>query len=748
MTAMPPMLMQFVSFVHPALAGAAAAAASAPLIIHLLNRRRFRRAPWAAMMFLLAANRRSTTRVFLEQWGLLLARMAVVGILGLALARPYFPSGAFAALPASRSHRVLVLDDSLSMRAQRGDGASRFAFAQRVTEDLIGQSPPTDAISVVAMSTPASAVIGVASFDHRAARERIAAMKVTERGTDVAGALRQVKELLAESPAAPENRFVYVLSDFSREAWGLKDNATGGDAINALRQLADALPRAASTLRLLPMSGADAENAAIVSLVPDSTLATVGEPVRVVVEVRNFGERTVRGLRLQVRHDTLLAADVGAHGAELPPIEPGASATAAVSAEFREPGVHTFEARLLQPGRGSGGGNALSEDDARYLSIEVRSSINVLLVDGRPGPTMLSGEGGFLATALEPAGAPQDRAVARVRVITDTELASEHLADHDLLVLCNVARLPAKQWQAIDAAVADGLGLWVFAGDQVAADNYNKFGHESGRGVLPAKFGAPVAVPATDSLTLAVHAPQHPIVRELAEATSSGLFTARVEQYMPLTPDDERAEVVLHYSNEQPAMVASTHGTGRVLMVGTSANMSWNNLAAKGDFVSLMFASLSHLNPPRGAHRNIQVGQPLREALSAADVSQQVRIAASGAAVDARLVTEHDTLLATSGPIESSGLHAVIVGSQSRPFAVNVDPAESDLRAADERTFMSAFGRPAAWVQNPGDLAAQPVVRPVTELAWVAVCSVLALLLFEAWMAMKVSSPRAIPAAL
>lgn len=748
MTAMPPMLMQFVSFVHPALAGAAAAAALAPLIIHLLNRRRFRRAPWAAMMFLLAANRRSTTRVFLEQWGLLLARMAVVGVLGFAVARPYFPSGAFAALPASRSHRVLVLDDSLSMRAQRGDGTSRFGFAQRVAEDLINQFPQTDAVSVVAMSAPAAAVIGVASFDHRAARERIAAMKVTERGTDVPGAIRQVKELLAESPAAPENRFVYLLSDFSREAWGMQGGATGGDAIDTLRRLADSLPRSSATLRLLPMSGSEAENAAIVGLVPDATIATVGQPVRVVVEVKNFGERTVRGLRLQARHDALLAADVGAHGVELPPIEPGASATAAVSAEFREPGVHTFEARLLHPGRGAGGGNALTEDDARYLSIEVRSSIDVLLVDGRPGPTVLSGEGGFLATALEPAGAPHDRAVARARVITDAELASEHLADHDLLILCNVARLSAKQWQSIDAAVSGGLGLWVFAGDQVVPDNYNRFGHEAGRGVLPAKLGAPIAVASTDSLTFAVHAPQHPIVRELAEAASSGLFTARVEQYMPLTPDDNRAEVVLHYSNEQPAMVASTHGAGRVLMVGTSANMSWNNLAAKGDFVSLMFAALAHLNPPRGGHRNIQVGQPLRESLSAADVAQQVRIAASGAAVDARLVTEHDTLLATSEPIESSGLHAVLVGAQSRPFAVNVDPAESDLRAVDERSFMAALGRPAAWIQNPGDLAAQPVVRPVTELAWVAACSVLGLLLLEVWLAMRVSSPRAVPAAL
>ena len=128
---MPSPLLANLPFVHPTIAGIALLTGLIPVLIHLINRRRFRRIPWAAMSFLLAANRRSTKRVRLEQLMLMLARIGVVVLLGLAVARPYVPASAILPGSSSRVHRIVMVDNSLSMNAHGADGGTRFAAAQR-----------------------------------------------------------------------------------------------------------------------------------------------------------------------------------------------------------------------------------------------------------------------------------------------------------------------------------------------------------------------------------------------------------------------------------------------------------------------------------------------------------------------------------------------------------------------------------------------------------------------------------------
>src|SRR3954463_15411230 len=90
-------------------------AASIPIILHLLNRRRFRETRWAAMRFLLAAIRKNQRRIRIEQWLLLAVRPLLVVLVALAMARPFLESLAVPLFAGQRTHRVLVLDGSLSM---------------------------------------------------------------------------------------------------------------------------------------------------------------------------------------------------------------------------------------------------------------------------------------------------------------------------------------------------------------------------------------------------------------------------------------------------------------------------------------------------------------------------------------------------------------------------------------------------------------------------------------------------------
>src|SRR5436190_19289832 len=110
----------------------AAAAVSIPIIIHLLTRKRFRVVPWAAMRFLLAAQKKNSRKLRIEQLVLLLMRVFVVLLVILAMASvsqwaedlwaKTLPEGSLLGSPGGkRTHRIIVLDGSLSMGLNDGD---------------------------------------------------------------------------------------------------------------------------------------------------------------------------------------------------------------------------------------------------------------------------------------------------------------------------------------------------------------------------------------------------------------------------------------------------------------------------------------------------------------------------------------------------------------------------------------------------------------------------------------------------
>src|SRR5215471_13074718 len=121
------------------------AAASVPIIIHLLNKRKFRDMQWAAMRFLLAAIRKNQRRIRIEQWLLLAIRTLLVMAIVAAMAKPFLENFGNV-ITGRRTHRVLVLDGSLSMGYSNG-GVSRFDQAKALAGQIVKDSRQGDAIS-------------------------------------------------------------------------------------------------------------------------------------------------------------------------------------------------------------------------------------------------------------------------------------------------------------------------------------------------------------------------------------------------------------------------------------------------------------------------------------------------------------------------------------------------------------------------------------------------------------------------
>ena len=113
-THMPSWLLQY--FLNPSFVLAGTALVASPIIIHLINRLRYRRVRFAAMEFLLASQQRNRKRVLLEQLILLLLRILLVLGLLLLIARLILDPSQLSVFRGARSHHLVLLDDSGSMR--------------------------------------------------------------------------------------------------------------------------------------------------------------------------------------------------------------------------------------------------------------------------------------------------------------------------------------------------------------------------------------------------------------------------------------------------------------------------------------------------------------------------------------------------------------------------------------------------------------------------------------------------------
>lgn len=729
-------------FVHPGLAGAALLAALAPIIIHLISRRRHARTPWAAMAFLLAANRRSARRMRFEHWMLMLLRIAVILLLGAAVARPFLPASGVLPSSFTRAHRVLVLDNSLSMSAKEIGDRTRFLAAKDAALHLVGSFPPDDAVSLVTLASPAEAVIAHAAFDRRWSREAVAAVESTQRTTDVVGGVEAVRKILRDSPAAAGNRMIYLISDFAATDWHSISPLQPGAAARAVHDLALETGGSGEAVFLVRVETDAQDNVAVTKLEPETALIGVDVPIRLLIEVTNHGASTLRDVLLQVRRDGIILRREA-----LPTLGPGATATAVVTTEFPSAGVHAIDARIASPT-----GNALSEDDVRFLSLEAVDQRPILLVDGRPGARTLEGRAGFLAVALAPGlnGTTHgglDRAktgyVFAPTVIAETEFDAQVLDRFDAVALADVPRLSPADWTRLEHYVAEGGGLFIALGDLVSADGYNRFGHAEGKGLLPGRLGRVVEFQQGDDASpWKLDAQPHAVVADFAGEPNSGLFRARVDHYLTLEPDLRRAEVVLRFADESPALVASKFGRGNVLTWTTSANMNWTNLPAKGDFVALVHNVFSMIVPRRGLHRNVRVGESLREPLAPAETAMSHSVRTDdGVTHEPSLASDGDGLALVYGPVNRAQFVGLGVGGQFRAAAVNVDPAESNVTVTSTAELTASINAPVTILSDRTIGEEPPSAAKSTELGAFALYALIVLLLGELWMAMRFAAP-------
>jgi hypothetical protein len=700
-----------------------ATAAGIPLLIHLLHRRRWKRVAWGAMEHLRAALRKHARRLRLEQWLLLLVRMAVVVLVALAAARPW--SGAAQQLPAAKpqTHHVLVLDVSYSMGAEES-GQRRLARARELAAAVVQRASPGDGFSLVAMGGTSRPVIAAPVLGREEFLAEVRGLPLEHMAADAAGALAAASRVVREArrgSMALNQAEVYVLTDLQRNTWS-------GEARQAAAVRA-AVAELLSDARLSVLDvGQAADNVAVMEFASAEGFAVAGHDAEFRAGVRRFGGR--EPLRMEVEYRVGDAVVQQQH-VELPP--DGAAVLPPLVHRFATPGEALLEVRLT--------GDRLSIDNHRWLAVRVRDQVRALLVDGQPSAARGGGETAYLALALRARRGALGAIDAEV--ISPARLRQHDLSVYDVVFLCNVTALDRTEAEALRRFVQRGGGLVTFLGDAVDVQQYNAVLTAGPQPLLPARIGPRVAQDPADWQELDPLEYRHPLLEVFRDNEQVGLQSTPIYKYYRLeVPADGTSQVALRFAGGDPLIVSRRLGRGWTLLVATSAATGpsddpWSALPLLPNYVPLVREMVRLVAASQLGQRNVLAGEPLADFVPDPPAGAKPLVRGpAGTTSPLEIVPVAGGVEFAWSQTQLSGPYTVEGLGPPRRFAVNVDLREADLARVEAAELRAQWNAPperlyiGAQLPPPaGPASSAPRATPAPQQHHVGLLGLLVLLL-------------------
>src|SRR5262245_37171940 len=398
-----------------------AAAAGIPVALHFFFRSRYRTVPWEAMKFLLLSIEQTSRRLQFQELLLLVARIMLLAVLGIALARPtasspgeillllalLFWNVLFVAAWLTRSRgsgwlgaatwaggnaalllafflvypwdastqrgqgasveAVFLFDVSYSMGAADGE-KTRFDRAKAAAREILTQLPPH---STVRIFTCADRVLD--RLDEPllpdAARQSLDELRLTDLATDFYPGLTESLDALKRCRSA--NKEFYLFSDMQKLGW----DAQPSGVAQALRGISEHGP-----VTLVRCGNRALSNVAIVSVTPQVDVQRPGERVAFDVRVRNSGAKPVHDVEvsLTVRGE----AKETTQTASVAKIAAGETQTVTLSGKLDKRGLQLVSAAIKH--------DDVPADNRFDRVVLVRDQVKLLVVDG--GPTLVKAD--------------------------------------------------------------------------------------------------------------------------------------------------------------------------------------------------------------------------------------------------------------------------------------------------------------------------------------------------------------------
>lgn len=606
-------------------------AVAGPIIFHLIRRRPKGTVPFSSVMFLTPSPPPPTNRRRVDQLLLLLLRAAVLVLLGLAFMRPFFRTEAAADPGGSGRRVVLLIDTSASMR--RGD---LWKQAVAKADDALGECRPSDRVAVFAFDRTVRPVFGFAESDQlepqqriAIARDRVKQLSPTWDSTALDRALIESAGAILAAGDRPAGKVVLV-SDVQQGA--------------SLTELTGYEWPAEVELELRTVAD-DRGNAGLTMLTDRADGDKGSGPGQLRVRVTN---------EAGAKQEQFKLAWVGTTGAEVEAyIPPGESRVVKVPRP-----ANATALRLT--------GDAHDFDNTAYLAGTPRREWTVFFL-GTDKPDDPEGLLYFLDRTWDETPERVVRVVARK---PDDPLTADEVRTAPLVVL---AGSPSPDTTRVLEKYLDdgGTVLCVLSSPTP----------------LPALAGATAT--AVGEATGDRYAMlrditfEHPLFAPLAGPQFSDFTKIHFWKHRKLTDGHlPGAKVLAWFDDGDPAVLEKASGRGRLVVWASSWRPADSQLARSSKFVPMM-TSLLELR-----HGRMQTGVQHR-------VGDRVSIPTSAAATRVRKPDGTTVNLAADATTfegtDQLGEYALETPAGLRPFAVNLDPAES-LTAPVPAETLEQFG--------------------------------------------------------
>jgi len=631
-----------------------------PIVLHLVMRQQPKQLVFPALRFIKQRQDANRRQLQLRHWLLLLLRCLTIALLALALARPSVPSpalgdwiltglvaamlllvgltalltlvqrrgrwvagglglatAALAILLAVLLSRATGRHESRSIGNEQAPVAAVLAFdtsprmqylwqnqtrldkARQIAQWLVRQLPGDSEVAVLDSRSGGTAfAVDLAAAER--ALERLETTGVPLPLVDVAE--RAVK--LSQASQKPRKE-VYLFSDLSRAAWTGQSPAI---LQQRLRESPDVL------LYVIDVGVERPQNTLLGVPVTASDVLPASDDLELLTQLECRGPGGVQTVELYLEEATSELPVIRDGKAVLPP----AKLRGQQVVELPENGSQTVRFRVSGLGTGThqgtvrvAGQDGLPWDDTRYFAVDVQAS-SPLLVLAPPG---------VLAKFFVEAIAPHEfRRTGRARFDCREEdlarLPNLPLDDYAAVCLLDPAPLPPSAWETLAAYVRNGGGLALFLGHNADAAS---FGTPAARLLMGGKLARQWRTSGDVFLTL--RDLSHPLLapfRDLATSVPWDQFP--VYRHWGLDEIAAPARVVVRYSNNQPAIVETSLGRGRVLTMTTPVSdparppgrQTWNELPTGNDawpYVVLVNEMARYLVGAGGTKLNYLAGE-------------------------------------------------------------------------------------------------------------------------------------------
>ena len=726
---------------------------ASPIVIHLINRMQYRRVRFAAMEFLLASQQRNRRRLLLEQLLLLLLRILIVAAIVLLISRLILDPSQMSIFRGARSHHVVLLDDSLSMR-DRWSETSSFAEGLKIINRLAAggaDQPNTQKLTLLRLSRPEQPIFVERDVNEDFVTELSTKLDqqsfpCTHQALDLVAGLQAARKLLADERGTIQH--LHVISDFRERDW--QDQ-------KAISAAVDALTNAGITVNLVRTVPQQHSNLAVTQLAGDLQVAAADVPLRLKVGVRNSSQLVATDVRLALfDNDEKIPVSV-----VFEKIDPESEVTHELDVRLTTAGRHKLRVSIDT--------DSLVEDNARYLAVEVPKSIPVLIIDGNPS----GDDASYVADAL----AADPRSTGFAPVIENVEyLRRRPLDEFRSIVMLNVPEIPADGLDALEKYVAAGGGLAWFVGDSLRPAHYKDALFREGAGLFPLPLeAAPRELfrdPTNPGADLLVT--DHPLFKIFAEEELSTRSRIRIEKYFPPAADwvkddqqrKDRVRTIASLSSGDPLVLEHQFGKGRVVTFLTTAPPEWNNWAMDYSFVVVQLELMKYIARTDRSPETRQVSEPIQLSLNPADYTDQVEIQSPGQEGDrlTRLQASPEQrdndaeglnakagslrLAATFRETDDPGIYTVRLMrqdhvSEERLLTFNVNPRESELQLATTSDVRKRLGgNNKVTIQEFGQLEWVQGKEAGSEIRQWLLWTLLALMIAEQALAYRLSYHR------